>query len=82
MGHLSFGFVSFQSPDSAKKAKEAMNGLPLGTYMIGFIYSFLEKKYMSMCSVYFILLFVRVKKTYMWRGLKKGGEETISAALT
>jgi RNA recognition motif-containing protein len=38
-----FGFVSFQSPDSAKKAKEAMNELPLGTYMIGFIYSFLEK---------------------------------------
>lgn len=50
MDHLGFGFVSFQSPDSAKKAKEAMNGLPLGTYMIGFIYSFLlEKNHMSMC---------------------------------
>jgi polyadenylate-binding protein len=36
-----FGFVSFQSPDSAKKAKETMNGLPLGTYMIRFIYPFL-----------------------------------------
>ncbi|KAK3151224.1 hypothetical protein QOZ80_3AG0243260 [Eleusine coracana subsp. coracana] len=28
---MGFGFVSFQSPDSAKKAKEAMNGLPLGS---------------------------------------------------
>jgi polyadenylate-binding protein len=28
-----FGFVSFQSPDSAKKAKETMNGLPLGMYI-------------------------------------------------
>ncbi|KAL6644816.1 hypothetical protein ACP70R_016424 [Stipagrostis hirtigluma subsp. patula] len=26
-----FGFVSFQNPESAKKAKEAMNGLPLGS---------------------------------------------------
>ncbi|PNT77661.1 polyadenylate-binding protein 7 isoform X2 [Brachypodium distachyon] len=26
-----FGFVSFKSPDSAKKAKEAMNGIPLGS---------------------------------------------------
>ncbi|TVU47529.1 hypothetical protein EJB05_07133, partial [Eragrostis curvula] len=26
-----FGFVSFQNPESAKKAKDAMNGLPLGS---------------------------------------------------
>lgn len=26
-----FGFVSFQNPESAKKAKEAMNGMPLGS---------------------------------------------------
>lgn len=28
-----FGFVSFKSPDSAKKAKEAMNGIPLGKHI-------------------------------------------------
>jgi polyadenylate-binding protein len=28
-----FGFVSFKNPESAKKAKEAMNGMALGKYI-------------------------------------------------
>lgn len=32
-----FGFVSFKTPESAKKAKEAMNGIALGKYTTGCI---------------------------------------------
>jgi polyadenylate-binding protein len=52
-----FGFVSFQSPDSAKRAKEAMNGLPLGmVHDWIYIFIFIRKKshvYVFLCPIFF-----------------------------